>query len=136
MKSHVRFLTFRRFENLQPWLPWAACSAALLFGTPVDGQTRLPVPGTPLATQPTVPAEIQPGHPATGNAAPGTPREPAPSPQTAFPSPQREGKQTGVIHPPPVGDAGISKLSPSSDSTMPIVPPPGSPRGGQNIVPK
>ena len=76
MKAHVRFLTFRRFENLQPWLPWAACSAALLFGTAVYGQTTLPVPGTPPAAQPTVPAEIQPGHPATGNAAPGTPRNP------------------------------------------------------------
>ena len=30
MKAHVRF---RRFGNLQPWLPWAACSATLLFGT-------------------------------------------------------------------------------------------------------
>ncbi len=136
MKAHVRFLTFRRCEKLQPWLSWAACSAALLFGTAVYGQTTLPVPGTPPAAQPTVPAEIQPGHPATGNVAPGTPRELAPSPQTAFPSPQREGKETGVIRPPPVGDAGISKPLPSSDSTMPVVPPPGSPKGNQNIVPK
>ena len=136
MKANERFLIFPRFENSQPWLPWAACSAALLFGTAVYGQTTLPVPGTPPAAQPTAPAEIQPGHPATGNASPGTPREPAPSPQTAFPSPQREGTETGVIRPPPVGDAGISKQSPSSDLTMPIVPPPGSPRGDQNIVPK
>jgi hypothetical protein len=133
----MRFLTFRCFENLQPWLPWAACSAALLFGPAVYGQATLPVPGTPPAAQPTTPAEIQPGHPATGNAAPGTPTEPAPSPQTAFPAPQPDGKETGVIRPPPVGDAGISKRSPSSDLTMPIVPPPGSsPRGDQNIVPK
>ena len=132
MKAHVRFLTCRRCENWQPWLPWAACSTALLFGTAVYGQTTLPVPETPPTAQPAAPAEIQPGHPAIGNAAPGTPREPAPSPQTAFPSPQREGEQTGVIRPPPVGDAGISKPSPSADSTMPIVPPPGS----QNIVPK
>jgi hypothetical protein len=47
MKANVRFLTVRRFENLQPWLPWAACSAALLFGTAVYGQATLPVPGTP-----------------------------------------------------------------------------------------
>jgi hypothetical protein len=136
MNADVRFLTFRRFENLQPWVASAACSAALLFGTAVYGQTTLRVPGAPPAAQPMAPAEIQPGHPATGNVAPGTPREPAPSPQTAFPSPQREGKETGVIRPPPVGDAGISKPSPSSDSTMPIVPPPGSPRGDQNSVPK
>jgi hypothetical protein len=37
MKAHARFLTFRRFENLQPWFPWAACSAALLCGTAVYG---------------------------------------------------------------------------------------------------
>ena len=134
MKANVRFLIFRRFENLQSWFRWAACSAALLFGAPVYGQTMLPVLGTPV--QPTAPAEFQPGHPATGNAAPGAPRERAPSPQTAFPSHQREGKETGVIRPPSVGDAGISKPAPSSDSTMPIVPPPGHPGRDQNIVPK
>jgi hypothetical protein len=64
MKANVRFLIFRRFENLQPWLPWAACSAALLFGTPVDGQTRLPVPGTPPAAQPQL---LQRSSPATCN---------------------------------------------------------------------
>jgi hypothetical protein len=136
MKSHARFLTLRRFKNLQPWLPWAACSTALLFGTAVYGQTTPLAPEMPPAAQPTVPAEIQPGHTATGNAVPGMPREPAPSPQTALPSPQPEGKETGVIRPPPVGDAGITKPPPSSDLTMPIVPPPGSPGGNQNIVPK
>lgn len=136
MKSRVRFLTFRRFQNLLPKLPWAACSTALLFGTAVYGQTTPPVPETPPPAQSTVPAEIQPGHPAKGNAAPGTPREPAPSPQMALPSPQPEGKEKGVIRPPAVGDAEIRKPPPSSDSTMPIVPPPGSPGGNQNVVPK
>jgi|ERR1700733_15374718 hypothetical protein len=128
MESHVRFLSFRRFKNLQPWLPGAACSIALLFGTAVFGQTT---PETPPGAQPTVPAEVQPDH-----AAPGAPREPAPSPQTALPSPQPGAKETGVIRPPPMGDAGIRKPPPSSDSTMPTVPPPGSPGGHQNIVPK
>jgi hypothetical protein len=125
------------FQKLQAGLSWAACSAALLFGTAVYGQTPPPVPETPPGAQPTAPAEIQPGHPAKGNAAPGTPsREPARSPQIALPPPQPEGKETGVIRPPPVGDAGIRKPPPSSDSTMPTIPPPGSPGGNQNIVPK
>jgi hypothetical protein len=89
MKAGVRLLIFRRFENLHPRLPWAGCSAALLFGTPIYGQTTLPVPGRPPAAQPTAPAEIQPGHPAIGNAPPA----------------QREGKDTGVIRPPSVGVA-------------------------------
>jgi hypothetical protein len=122
MESHVRFLSFRRFKNLQPWLPGAACLIALLVGTAVFGQTT---PETSPGAHPTVPAEIQPGHTAAGHAAPDAPREPAPSPQTALPSPQPEGKETGVIRPPAMGDTGIRKPPPSSDSTMPTVPPPG-----------
>src|SRR5690348_17289763 len=100
MKSGERVLNFRRFLGFQQWLPWAACSTALLFGTVAHGQTTAPVPETPPTAQPAVPAEIQPGHPAQGNAAPGAPEKPAPSPETALPPPQPKGKETGVIHPP------------------------------------
>ena len=94
MKSRVGFLTSRRFQNLLPKLPWAACSTALLFGTAVYGQTTPPVPETPPPAQSTVPAEIQPGHPAKGNAAPGTPAGTGPfAPDGAsIPSARRQRK--------------------------------------------
>jgi hypothetical protein len=61
MNSRVRFPTFRGFRNLQPWLPWTACSTALVFGTAVYSQTTPPVPETPPTANPTAPAEVQPG---------------------------------------------------------------------------
>jgi hypothetical protein len=126
-----------RLYILRAGLPWAACLTTLLFGVAAHGQIPPPVPETPPGAPSTVPAEIQPGHPARGNAAPGTPdREPAPSPQIALPSPQPEGKETGVIRPPTVGDAGMRKPPPSSGSTMPTIPPPGSSGGNQSVVPK
>jgi hypothetical protein len=136
MKSRERFLISQHFQNLQPWLSGATCSLALLLGTGVHGQTTPPVPETPPTARPTVPAEIQPGHPAKGDATPSRQEKPAPSPQLAHPSPQPEGKEMGVIRPPPIGDTGIGKPPPSSNPTMRIVPPPGSPGGNQKIVPK
>jgi hypothetical protein len=136
MKSRMRSLISRHFESLRPWLPRAVCSIALLFGTEVHGQTTPPVPETPPSAQPTVPAEIQPAHPAKPNATPSTPERPAPAPQLAHPSPQPEGKEKGMIRPPLTGDTEITKPPPSSDPTMPIVPPPGSPGGNRKIVPK
>jgi hypothetical protein len=94
---------FRKLQGL-PWV--AACSIALLFDNAAYGQAPPRAAETPSGQQ-TIP-EIQPGHPAKGNAAPeGPEKKLAPSPQTAFPSSQPEGKEKGVIRPPPVGDTGV-----------------------------
>ena len=90
------------FRKLQG-LPWLTCSTALLLDAAAYGQAPPPAAATPPGGQQTIP-EIQPGHPAKENAAPEAPKkEPGPSPQTAFPSPQPEGKEKGVIRPPPIG---------------------------------
>jgi hypothetical protein len=115
-------------------LCWAGCPASLLLCGAAYGQASSSAPNMPPPAQPTVPAEIQPGHPAIGNAAPHTPaREPAPSPQTAFPSSQPEGREKGVIRPPVVGDTGVKTPPKSSVPATPVIPPPGSPGGNQNV---
>ena len=113
-------------------LPWLVCSTALLLNTAAYGQARPPTAETPPGGLQTIP-EIQPGHSAKGNTPPEAPnKEPAPSPQTAFPSPQHEGKEKGVIRPPPVGDTGVRAPPRSSNAPMPVIPPPGSPGGNQS----
>jgi len=126
---------FRACSRKWQGLPWLVCLIAPL-DTAAYGQAPPPAAATPPGGQQTIP-EIQPGHPAKGNAAPEAPKkEPAPSPQTAFPSPQPEGKEKGVIRPPPVGDTGVKTPPRSSNAPMPVIPPPGSPGGNQSVVPK
>jgi hypothetical protein len=48
----------------------------------------------------------------------------------------RLSRQQGTVQPPP-GDAGIRvPLPPNGQGTMPVIPPPGTQGGDQNIVPK
>jgi hypothetical protein len=42
----------------------------------------------------------------------------------------------GVIKPPAVEDPGLRKPPPADGSTIKVIPPPGTPGGAQNVVPK
>jgi hypothetical protein len=68
--------------------------------------------------------------------------KPAPDssgPQMAVPAgpPGREGgaADRGVAHPPAGIDPGIHVPAPQS-GTMPVIPPPGTPGGNPNVIPK
>src|SRR5437016_11988 len=114
--------------QVSPRLLCIACAAALPLGGAAYGQAPAEIPP---AAQPTVPAEIQPGHAPKGNALPDAPNsDPAPSPSTPSPQPG------GVIRPPHVGDTGVKPPPRSFDSTAPVIQAPGSPGGNQNVVPK
>ncbi len=92
------------------------------------------------ALSPTVPAEIQPGHPppvVTGNT--GTPQIliPTPLPPAAGADTPGGAARNGVIAPPaPEADAAINRGAPSATVGPPVIPPPGSPGGNPSIVPK
>jgi hypothetical protein len=45
-------------------------------------------------------------------------------------------RSRGVIAPPPTGDAGVVPPPAVGPQSMPVIPPPGSPGGRQDIVPK
>jgi hypothetical protein len=49
---------------------------------------------------------------------------------------ERLSRQEGTLQPPTV-DPGIhAPLPPNSQGTMPVIPPPGTPGGNRNVVPK
>lgn len=45
-------------------------------------------------------------------------------------------RSDGVIHPPPGIDPEMSKSPPPTGSTMPVIPPPGTPGGEPGVEPK
>jgi hypothetical protein len=68
---------------------------------------------------------------------PTPPTTPSPPPEIVAPRDDTAGTATGgVLHPPNV-DPGIN-IKPPADApqSMPVVPPPGSPGGNPNVVPK
>ena len=96
-------------------LVWVAC---LLLGSGLMAATAAP-----------------PGHAETN-----PPRNPPRSSeiQPAPPSPSGTGSQdTGVIRPPAHVDPGITKAAPNpQEFPTPVVPPPGTPGGNPQVVPK
>ncbi len=116
-------------------LPAALFIAAALQGSAVQAQTAAPVPTLPPAAQPTAPAEIQNGGPATRADPPRAADPASPSPQTVLPAPQPGAGDRGVIAPPRSTDPGLT-VSPPANGMMPVIPPPGAPGGDQRVVPK
>ena len=45
-------------------------------------------------------------------------------------------RSQGVITPPPTGDQGVVPPPRSGGQSMPVIPPPGTPGGNQNVQPK
>jgi hypothetical protein len=93
-------------------------ATAALAQTPVQPQPRAPNMPAP---QSTVPEKVEPG--ATGT--------------TGTTLSDKLQRSDGVIHPPGAADATITTIKPAPDfGTMPVIPPPGSPGGNQNVQPK
>ena len=82
--------------------------------------------GTAAAAQLPVAPESQPP---AGDARPAPPHEGDPS--------ERLERSEGVIKPPPTGDAEIHVPPKEPDTgAMPVIPPPGTPGGRQDVRPK
>jgi len=81
-------------------LPAALLIVAALQGSVGQAQTTTPVPTLPPAAQPTAPAEIPNGGPATRVDPPRAADLASPSPQTALPAPQPGAGNRGVVAPP------------------------------------
>jgi hypothetical protein len=60
------------------------------------------------------------------------------SPETTGRAPlsERLSESKGVICPPKSVDPGIVEKPPSGNAPMPVIPPPGTPRGDPNVQPK
>ena len=116
-------------------LPAALLVVAALHSSAAQAQTTTPVPTLPPAAQPTAPAEIPNGDPATRADPPRAADPTSSSPQTALPAPQPGAGNRGVIAPPQSTDPGIT-VSPPANGMMPVIPPPGAPGGDQRVVPK
>ena len=65
---------------------------------------------------------------------PGT-REPS-APQQIVPPSDPTARSKGVIPAPSGIDPGISAPAPHADGIMPVIPPPGTPGGNPQVVPK
>jgi hypothetical protein len=67
-----------------------------------------------------------------------TNNEPAHAPQAQQVVPPDEGGvHTGIIHPPASIDPGMTKPSPNPEAfPTPVVPPPGTPGGNPQVIPK
>lgn len=126
------------------WLAGAAAGALMLAAFGAHGQAQ---PGGSnagaAATSPSVPADIQPGHPApatTGSRGSSGAQSatPAPLPPSAGADTPGGTSRDGVIKPPVVtGDQEINKGAPKTEGLgSPVVPPPGSPGGNTKVVPK
>jgi len=116
-------------------LPAALLVVAALHVATAQAQTATPVPTLPPAAQPTAPAEIPNGGPATRADPPRTAEPASPSPQTDLPLPQPGAGNRGVVAPPQSTDPGMT-VSPPANGLMPVIPPPGAPGGDQRVVPK
>jgi hypothetical protein len=113
----------RKFSTFDAGPIIAALGLALAFATQAFAQGAAPAP----------PAQRQ---------APAEKIDPAPSPPMPSQTPdenlsRRLDKNEGVIKPPPTGDAEIH-LPPKGEDAgrMPVIPPPGSPGGRQDVQPK
>jgi hypothetical protein len=98
----------------------AAVSSAFLANTTVFAQSQAPAPQAPLQMP-----ECRRG------ALPATPGETTGSADLG----DRLARSKGIICPPAGVDPGIT-APPVGGGTMPVIPPPGTPGGDPNIIPK
>jgi hypothetical protein len=72
-----------------------------------------------------------------------SPSAPTPPPEKVAPGAladnqtlsDRLSRQKGTLHPPAAVDPGMT-VQPHATGSMPVIPPPGTPGGNQNVVPK
>ena len=111
----------RPFSTLDPGGLILAAGLALAFATQALAQGARPAPPAINA----IPDKMEPG--------PVAPQNQAPSENLS----EKLNKSDGVIKPPPTGDNEMT-IKPKDENvgTMPVIPPPGSPGGRQDIQPK
>jgi hypothetical protein len=109
---------------------------AFLLAAPATaaGAQAPPSPATP--PQATAPAPNQNEACAPSSHASGTPApDGVTTGQSGEPLGDKLAKSGGVLCPPSTADSGIHAPTPEG-GTMPVIPPPGSPGGNPNVVPK
>lgn len=104
----------RRRPDPMPWLPWFLLLLGLLATTAAFAQT----PAAPQTGPSTTPGA------GTTLATPRAPDTPGGT------------TQNGVAVPVPNRDPGMARTVPAPATSMPVIPPPGSPGGNPNVVPK
>lgn len=112
MKARARAIALRRRKDPNPsWLPWLVLLIALI-------------------------ASLATAHAQT--VAPARPAPDSSGPQMAVPERTPEpSRDHGVARPPQNVDPGIHVPAPSSErGAMPVIPPPGTPGGNQEVIPK
>lgn len=117
-RERVRVIARRRRRDPGPWLPWvllalglAACAGLEAAQAQDTGLPKLP------------PGSTAPATPPGGGSLP---------PAGAIP-----GQQPSVIHPPTSTDSKMTKPPPNPKAyPMPVIPPPGTPGGNPQVVPK
>jgi hypothetical protein len=112
----------RQFSTLDPGGLLFAAGLALAFATQALAQGASPAPPSMQA----IPEKMEPGPVAPQNRV-------APHDDLS----RKLDRSDGVIKPPPTGDAEIH-IKPKDENVgnMPVIPPPGSPGGRQDIQPK
>lgn len=84
-------------------------------------------------------AQVTPPNPPSTQAAPEQPRSP-PTPRQHQSPPQRQegelSRSQGVLTPPETGDPVVKTPDQSVTPSTPVIPPPGTPGGRQDIEPK
>ena len=117
----------RTTKLLNGLIDWGAVIAALAV-----------VIGVVVAT-----VRIAPGQERTPSATLQKPDAEAPKPEPSLPSTgetlsERLDRSGGVIKPPAGVDPGmhVAPKDPNAGSSMPVIPPPGSPQGDKSIQPK
>jgi hypothetical protein len=64
------------------------------------------------------------------------PNQDSPAPNSGSSLSNRLSHSHGVIEPPPTGDAGVMSPPDAGTQRTPVIPPPGSSEGDQNVQPK
>jgi hypothetical protein len=95
------------------------CASIGMAGAQTKGQNASPAPGQSSPSN----NQVQPNAGSSHGAPPGT-------------LSRELDRSRGVIHPPPTGDGGVVTPMKQGKSSMPVIPPPGSPGGNPRVQPK
>lgn len=118
-RSRARAAVLRRGRDNLPWLPWFVLLGLLLAGFAFQAAAQT------MGTKPNPDSsgpQLAVPHEGRGD---GTPDD-AP------------GSDRGLVRPPRAVDPGIHTAppAPGSAGTMPVIPPPGTPGGNQQVQPR
>jgi hypothetical protein len=107
------------------------CLGAALAASPAGAQNPQPAPPG-VTTPPTAPPS-SPSPPPEKIAPPGKDALGTHGNRTLS---DKLARQQGTLQPPHAVDPGMARQPPQAQGTMPVIPPPGSPGGNQQVVPK